>query len=122
MSYNFYKILHLLGIIMIFMSYGAILLHSFSQQKKELMAQRKWVMTTNGLGLLFAFIAGFGLLAKTPVPTPWPIWVWLKMLIWVALAGGAALALRKPQFAKILWVCVIVIGGAAAFLARTKPF
>lgn len=120
MSYNFYKVMHLIGMFTIFMAYGALLLNAMSGKGKEGLVSRKLVMASHGVGLLLILVGGFGLLARTKVG--WPDWIMAKLIIWLFLGGLLALVLRKPQMAKSLWFGILGLGATAAYLAVFKPF
>jgi len=122
MSYEFYKVLHIVGIVSIFLSLGALLWNSFTGGEKKFPG-RKVVMITHGVGLLIAFVAGFGLMARIGlVQQSWPGWIYAKVAIWLFLGGIVALIPRKPKLAIPIWFVLIVTAGAAAYLANTKPF
>ena len=63
MSYEFYKVVHILSIIALITS--SLLLPFCSLYLKEL---KKWVFSLHGISSLASFIAGFGLIAKTNLP------------------------------------------------------
>lgn len=119
MSYQFYKILHFIGIFMVFSGLGGQLLHAMNRGAKQHPA-RKWLAIMHGVGLLFIFVAGFGLIARLGVG--FPGWVWAKIVIWMLLGGIGAIAARKQAFANGIWILTIAVGGLAAFLALYKPF
>ena len=64
MSYEVYKIIHLLGLSMVLMSLGGIILHSINGGSKGSNTFRKGAMITHGVGLFLLLVAGFGMLAK----------------------------------------------------------
>jgi hypothetical protein len=120
MSYQFYKFLHLSGIFMIMMSLGAVALHVMNGGTKEF-AHRKFISIFHGVGLLVAFVAGFGLLARLGVSAS-SGWVLAKIAIWVILSGAAAFMYRKPEQGRVHWVIVFILAACAAYLAQNKPF
>ena len=121
MSYGFYKVLHLVGILGIFISFGGLILHYGMGGTKKFSA-RKWIMITHGVGMALAFVAGFGLMARIGLMGGgWPLWIYLKVGIWLILGLGVAIVPRKPQWAPGLWVILIALGGCATYLANFKP-
>ena len=58
MSYQFYKLLHLIGVIILFSGIGAVLATANGTTKNKLAS------IANGVGLLVIFVAGFGLMAR----------------------------------------------------------
>lgn len=116
MSYNFYKILHLSGIFLIFLSFGGIYINSVVSEKK------KWLLAFNGIGLTLALVGGFGLLARLEIITNWPMWVWAKLIIWVIFAILPSISIRKKVDPKVMTLITFVIGVLAIYLANMKPF
>lgn len=123
-SYNAYKVLHLFGIILLFVALGGLTLHAINGGTKETNRSRKLVAISHGLALFIVILGGFGLLARIGVAhgTSWPGWVWGKLLIWVLMGAALVIPNRKPEWARGLWITLPVLGGIAAWLAIYKPF
>jgi hypothetical protein len=122
MSYEFYKVLHLTGIFMVISAVGAHLLNGMLGGQKQFTG-KKFVGMLHGIGLLLAFVAGFGLMARLGMMGgAWPGWVTLKLVIWLFLGGVIVLPRYKPSWSKAIWIVVIVTGSFAVYLARYKPF
>lgn len=120
--YAVYKVIHLVGVMMIYMSLGAVTLHVINGGGRD-HSWRKPVMITHGIGLIFSLVAGFGLLARLGfVQGPTPTWVWLKVGIWLVFGGLTAVLVRQKQLAKPVWALTLVLGAFAAYLAGNKPF
>jgi len=117
-----YKIIHIVGIMLVFMSLGGLCLHMMNAGTKDSNKFRKIVASTHGVGLVFILVAGFGLLAKYKLSLMASAWVWPKLLIWFILGGLTVILYRKPSSAKILWAILPLLGMAAAVLAVLKPF
>ena len=120
MSYPVYKIIHLVGVIMVFVSLGGLVLHMINQGDAKF-KNRRFVMITHGVGMAVALVGGFGLMARIGITTSWPLWLWLKLAIWFVLGGAIAFILRKPSLAKLNWALLFVIAGVAVYLANFKP-
>lgn len=118
MSYEIYKVLHLLGLTLVCMSLGGIMLYAINGGSKASNSFRKGVMITHGVGLLLLLVAGFGMLAKQGIHGV-PTWVGGKLVIWLALGAFVGLA-YKQQLAKRLWFAVPLLVVAAAWLAIAK--
>lgn len=117
MSYEFYKVLHVVGIILVFMSLGAALLHATGGGTREQNPARKLIAALNGTGLLLIVVAGFGMLAKIQsMSAGLPGWLHPKLLIWLLIAASPALLARKPGAAKAMWFVLPLLGAAAAYL------
>ena len=74
MSVSFYKLIHIIGIVMLFLSLGATLMHVVAGGARD-HSWRRHLAISHGLGLLLIFISGFGMLAKLQIFWPWPGWV-----------------------------------------------
>ena len=121
-SYSVYKIIHLIGVFMVFLSLGGIGMHAINKGGRD-HAWRKPVAMTHGLGLLLALVGGFGLLARLGVMHgSLPGWVLIKLGIWFIFAILIGALIRKPALAKSIWVLTILLGGFAVYLAGAKPF
>lgn len=116
MSYTTYKILHIVAVLFMFTSLGAI----------AVLAGRDGVRRTativHGIGLAVVLVAGFGLLARLGFFGDIPGWAWAKIVLWLAL-GAAVVPLRRRWGSPAAWLLVLpVLGGVAAWLAIAKPF
>jgi hypothetical protein len=122
LSYEIYKLLHLFGIIMLFMSVGGVMLYALNGGTKADNTWRKTAAITHGIGLVFVLVAGFGLLARVGISWPWPGWVFVKLIIWLVLGGVTGLIYKLGPTGKGLWYVVILLGVIAAYMAIFKPF
>lgn len=121
-SYSIYKVMHLTGILMVFLSLGGLVMHAINKGTNDHL-WRKPVAITHGLGLLLSLVGGFGLLARLGVMHgTLPGWVLTKLGIWLIFALLIGVLIRRPAFAKTTWVLTILLGGLAAYLAGSKPF
>ena len=91
MSYEFYKILHLVSLFSLFLSLGMLVVGPKSL--------KKWILSLHGLSLLILFVSGFGLIAKLHIPLKFlsPFWFWQKMLVWFILAGLTPFFVNKKE-------------------------
>ena len=121
-SHSVYKLVHLIGIIMLFVSLGGVLLHALNDGTKADNRWRKQVGITHGVGLFLVLLGGFGMLARLSIGWPWPGWVLTKVVIWVVLGGFTAVIYKMGAQGKVLWYVVILLGALAAYLAIMKPF
>lgn len=121
MSYQFYKVLHLVGILGLFLSLGALIMHSCHGGDKKFKG-RKMMVVTHGLSLVVIFVAGFGLMARlNMMGSSWPLWIYLKVAIWLILGGIVALIAKKTQWSALLFYVILIIGASAAWIANFKP-
>ncbi len=119
MTFDFYKLVHFLGIFMVFSALGGQITQSLNGNDSKRTQARKWIALYHGVGLLLVLVAGFGMIAKLQIG--FPAWVVGKLIIWVALGGVGALAARKKNLAGLIWVVVLLLGLTAAYLAHYKP-
>ena len=108
-----YHILHLTGIIMLFLGYGALLGRSLAGSDD--VRVRKLGSITSGIGLLLILIAGFALISKMGYSFTAP-WILVKLVIWFALGGLIVLINRKPALAGMLWWLLVALGLLASVM------
>jgi hypothetical protein len=112
-SYETYKILHLVSILILFSGLGI----SFYG------AVHKHIKMLTGLATLFTLVAGMGLMARLGMKhsEPWPLWIQLKMGVWFLVGiGGAVIARRFPRFGKPAYFLSILLFALAAVSANYK--
>lgn len=119
MDPNFYQVLHIIGIAMVFLGYGALLARSMAAPDN--VSVRKLGSITSGIGLLLILVAGFGLISKLGHSFSDP-WLIVKMVIWLALGGLIVLINRKPQLAVMLWWLLIALAATAAIMVYVVRF
>jgi hypothetical protein len=120
-SYATYKILHIFGIIMMFVALGGATVHAASGGTRTPLT-RKLVGGLHGAGALISLIGGFGTLARLGIASGLPGWVIVKIALWALLAGLIAVPYRKPSTAVAFAVLLPFIGLIAVYLAIVKPF
>jgi len=113
-----YHILHLVGLICVFVGFGALL--STERARSAMM----W----HGIGLLISLVSGFGFLAKMskmlPEGSPSPYtykWVLIKLALWLVLGFLPVLAKRRVISPLVVVAIAVVIGAVMAYLGYTKP-
>jgi hypothetical protein len=121
MPYEFYKIAHLIGIVLLFT--GLVSLLTMKALNIELTPKaKKFAFITHGIGLLFLLVSGFGLMARLQMVREMPNWIYVKLGIWFYFGGIIALIKRKGHFGfKLFWPLLLVFA-FAAYLGVTKPF
>ncbi|EPG72782.1 hypothetical protein LEP1GSC058_1027 [Leptospira fainei serovar Hurstbridge str. BUT 6] len=120
-SYTVYKLVHILGILFLFLAFGGIALHAIGGGTKE-NAQKKLIAITHGIGLFLILLGGFGMLARLGIIWPWPGWIIAKFLFWLLFGGLLTLFYKKPSFAKFLWFALPFLGAIVGYIALYKPF
>jgi len=117
MSILTYKVLHVVGISLVLVALGGGIQRALDGGSDR---SRKLAGITHGVGLLIILVTGFGQLAK--LGYGFPIWIWLKLSIWIVVAGLLVLIRRMPRHATLFWFAVPVLVGIAAYLALARPF
>ena len=121
MSYEFYKIFHLCGLMLLFFGLSSALTLKMAGAPFT-GAVKKMAFITHGVGLLMMLVGGFGLLARLGFMGNMPNWALAKLGIWVLMGAGIALAKRKGQIGWPLMILFVGLGTTAAWLAVAKPF
>ena len=119
MDPSFYQVLHIVGISMVFLGYGALLARSMAAP--ENVSIRKLGSITSGIGLLLILIAGFGLIPKLGHSYT-ETWILVKLVIWLILGGLIVLINRKPQLAMLLWCLLIALSATATIMVYVVRF
>jgi hypothetical protein len=119
-SYEVYKVLHLLGIFMIVTSVSAMCLQATTGEVKE-HSWKKFLFTIHGLGMFLSLLGGFGLMARLGLAhSEFPIWIKLKLIIWVGFGFFVYLLIKKRNSNKLIWLLNLAFVTVAAFLAVNK--
>ena len=118
LSYQVYKIIHFLGLFMVVAALGGQILHAMNGGTKD-HPSKKWLGINSGVGLLVLLVGGFGMLAR--LGSGVEFWVMVKLGLWVILGFIGAVAIRKPQQSKGIWVMTIGILCLAVGMAIYKP-
>lgn len=121
MSYQFYKVIHLLGLMLLFFGFGGLLMAAYAKVELK-KAARIMAFACHGLGLLFIFVSGFGLAARLGLVQGLPTWVQAKIGIWLLLGVAISLVKRKGYIGWPVAVLLLGLGTTAAFIAVNKPF
>jgi len=121
--YTVYKLLHLVGIFLLFSAVGGIALHALNGGTRQSNTARRLVAAIHGGALFVILLGGFGMLARLQIVQGMlPGWVWGKLLIWGAMVFIAVLPYRRPRAARWVLLASPLLAGAAAYLALYKPF
>jgi len=121
MSYQFYKLLHIIGIAALFMAFGAMAMHGWISKERIQRPIRTIIAITHGVALALILVAGFGLLAKTGHTSGFPGWVYPKFIIWLVFGAAISLLIRRPKLGKFMWIVLPLWAGLAAYYAIYKP-
>ncbi|MEM1024518.1 MAG: hypothetical protein AAGD10_08580 [Myxococcota bacterium] len=116
MSYQTYRFLHLLGMILLFLSLGGVII----QAKLGGKSGRAMLVAGHGTGLLVVLVAGFGMLAKGG-ELGLPGWVIAKLVVWLVLGGITVAIKRKAEAAGMWYTTVVGLGLVAVVMGVYKP-
>lgn len=117
MRTQIYQVLHFLGIFMIFLGYGGLIVRAVTDPANKRL--RKLGAITSGIGLFLVLLGGFGLLAR--LGYGWPLWILVKVVIWVALGALIAVINRKPELSGTTWWGTLLLGLVAILMVVFKP-
>lgn len=120
---DFYEILHIVGIAMLFVAIGGVAVHAANGGTKASSTTRPLVGSIHGVGALLILTGGFGMLARMGmVRGAFPGWLWGKLIIWTILSAIVLLPYRNPSLARPFLFLLPLLAGAAVYLALYKPF
>lgn len=114
MDYQTYKVLHIMFALLAASSVGVVFLST---------TKEKWMKIAGGVVTLLILVTGFGALAKLGFHgEDWPLWVKLKICIWVLVAGLIpVLGKRLTRNRGLAYIALMFLLVAAAALAVWKP-
>jgi len=123
MSADLYWYMHIFGVGLLVLSIGGVSLHAMSGGTKQSSGGRAVATASHGLGSVLILVAGFGMLARLDLMVDgMPVWAWVKLAIWLTIAGLFMVPYRKPELSKLVWFATAALMLAAGFLAHAKPF
>ena len=123
LSYELYKVIHILGIALIVTALGGVALHALNGGLKRDNRARALVAALHGTGMLLVIVAGFGMFARRELPQSAMLSGWLitKVVVWILLGVAIALPYRRLTLARLMLVAVPLLAGLAAYMAICKP-
>ena len=121
MNEEFYRIAHLTGVFLTIMSLSGLCVFASVADKDGKKLWRRMLTALHGIGLLVVLIAGFGLMVKLKVDSPWPSFIWIKIVVWLLMGGIVVLIKRAPRLALPWWWISLALATAAAWAAKAHP-
>jgi len=109
MDPGIYKIIHFIGIIVLFLGIGSLI----ASDPKKPAALRRPAMI-HGIGILLLLVSGFGLSAKLKIG--FPTWMIAKLVILLLLGALIVVIKRKLIPTPVIYLLAIILGGVAAYL------
>ena len=123
MPYPVYKLIHFLGLIMVVGALVAAAMHILRGGTRADDQYRKWIRVLHGVGMFLLVLGGFGMLARLGVMHGgFPMWVNVKLVIWVLFGAAIALPHRGRGPARVVLIAIPVLVLLAAASALYKPF
>lgn len=121
---DFYEVLHIIGIAMLFLAIGGVSVHAANGGTKATTSTRRLVSSIHGLGALLILVGGFGMLARIGMQhgSGFPGWLWAKIIIWTILSAIVVLPYRRPALARPFLVLLPLLAGVAVYMALYKPW
>lgn len=120
-SLEMYKLLHLLGMMMVFVALGGVAIHAATGASRQANPNRRTLAILHGVGLLLMLVAGFGMLARLGASMN-AGWVWTKIVIWLILGASSVLPYKSRGLATAMLGLLPFLGLLAAYMALYKPF
>jgi hypothetical protein len=120
---DFYEIIHVIGIAMLFVSIGGVAIHAANGGSKANTSTRGFVAALFGSGAFLILLGGFGMMARLGlVRSIPPNWLLVKMCIWLLLSAIVMVPYRTPALAKPFALLLPLLAGVAVWMAVYKPF
>lgn len=116
MSPEIYRLLHVVGVLMLFLGLGGVLATGGKDGGKPAAV----FLALHGVGLLVMLVAGIGFAHKSALG--WPNWLIAKIGCWLLL-GAVPILVRRGVLPRLLAVVLtLAIGAAAIWLVQMRPF
>jgi len=113
MNYTFYHLLHLLSV---FFFVGTAVWAVSNPMESE----KKKVIKFSAIAAVIALLSGFGLIVKAQFG--FPVWVIVKLIVWFCLNGVVAMAYKKRENRKQVFIALNVLVLIAISMVTLKPF
>lgn len=115
MTPDIYRVIHVTCAFLLFLSLGAVVFGPKDSKPPKL------AMALHGVALLLMVVAGVGVVHKDD-GVDWGNWLYAKIGCWL-FVGVLPVLVRKGMVPRFLaLVLALAAGGAAAWLAISKPF
>ncbi len=119
MNYFTYKMIHLISLTLMFVSFGFMLVAVAIGEPAQKF--RKFSYALHGVSWLALFASAYGLVETLGMGANFPNWGRAKTAIWLMLGIWAFIVRKKPQWTFTNMAVLSVLGSAAIWLAVAKP-
>lgn len=120
-SLEFYRWLHIVSLLMIFSGLAGLVAARVGGGKSTKKFDRSLALI-HGFGMLGMLVAGFGAMARLGfMQGGWPWWIYVKLVIWLAMGGSMTLAKRKAAWGPWLLLAWVATAAVGAYLGIYKP-
>lgn len=119
--YEVYKVLHIVGVLLTFAVLGGLALTVANGATRSTSSVRRLIAAVHGTGTFIILLGGFGALARLGMNGGLPLWIWIKLVCWVVIAGLVVVPYRRPELARPVFWLLPVVGAIAAWAAVYKP-
>lgn len=109
-KFEIYRLLHFAGIFTLLYSFGSLFIGK---------NYNKGAAMGHGVGLLLILVSGFGMQATLSLG--FPIWLILKIVIWIAFGSFIVLAKKSIINSFTAWVLIVGLALCSVYLAKTHP-
>jgi len=118
--YEFYKVVHFVGLFFMMMALGGISIHIVNGGSKAAFPGRRWASIFHGIGLFLVLLGGFGMYARLFGGQPFPAWIYTKLVVWLLLALAPLMVYRAKATARLVWLGIVGLATVAAMAAIYK--
>ncbi len=124
MNPHVFKIIHVLSVLLLFYAFGA--LSSLSAEAREGTTNNRTADNANayakriykalhGLALLLILLTGLAQMHL--LKTGFPVWIQVKMGVWLLIGGSLSLVVRRPHWRSWTWALLLAIAAVAVTAA-----
>jgi len=117
LTHTTYKVVHLLGIFLLVCGIGGLWAMAAAATDESRRAARKLILATHGTAMFIILLGAFGMIARLGIAWPWPLWIWIKVGIWLALGALPVLLRRAETPVGALFYLTPILGAIAAWAA-----
>ena len=115
MSYEIYKLIHILSIIVFFGCVGGSILGGRYEKHEKIVL---------GLASFLILLGGMGLMARIGIEhgSVWPAWLIVKAVIWLTLSALAPILAKRLGKSIFVFYVFVILASLATYMAVNQPF